>query len=105
MPNNMLTREQIEKLLGVKREVIRETTMEDVQLVRQNIDCVIEHLPNSGFETEFKENVNLSAYLDETTINVTNETEQQICYRIDFPTIKKENSESQYSGYVRIDRN
>lgn len=39
-----------------------------------------------------KENLNMQEYLDETTINVTEETELQICYRIDFPTFQKENS-------------
>ncbi|MFJ7950665.1 hypothetical protein ACIQZG_03940 [Lysinibacillus sp. NPDC096418] len=104
MSNEFLTREQIEKLLAAKYEVIRATTMEDVQLVRQNIDCLIEIHPNSSFEPTLKENLNLQEYLDETTITVTNETEQQICYRIDFPTIQKENSTYQDSVYVRFDK-
>lgn len=103
--NDFLTRDQIEKLLGVENEVIRATSMEDVQLVRQNIDHFIEHQPNSCFDTALKENLNMQEYLDETTINITEETELQICYRIDFPTNQKENSTTQCSVYVRIDKN
>lgn len=105
MSNNVLTREQIEKLLAVKKTAIRETTMEDIQLIRQNIDRLIEHHRKHGMEEAVKENLFLQKYLDETTINVDHETEQQVFYSFQYPKSYTENYTLQDSGFMRIDKN
>lgn len=65
MRHDFHTREQIEELINVEKEVVREMTQEDVQFVRQIIKNLIEH--------KF-----LRVRLNEKISNVNLETEQQI---------------------------
>ena len=105
MSNDFLTREQIEKLIAVKIPAIRETTMEDIQLIRQNIDRLIEHHRKHGMEGAVKESLLLQERLDETIITVTNETEQQISYSFKYPEMYKENYVLQDSAFMSVDKN
>lgn len=105
MSNDFLTQEQIEKLLAVKKTAIRATTMEDVQLVRQNIDRLIEHYRKEGMEEAVKEYVFLQEHLNETTIIIDRETELQIFYSFLYPRFYSENYTLQDSGFMRIDKN
>ena len=105
MSNDFLTREQIEKLLAVKIPAIRETTMEDIQLIRQNIDRLIEHHRKHGMGEAVKESLLLQERLDETIITVTNETEQQISYSFKYPEMYKENYVLQDSAFMSVDKN
>lgn len=104
MSNDFLTRNQIEKLLTMKKTAIRVTTMEDVQLVRHNIDCLVEHCRKQGMEEAIKEYIIFKEHLDETTIIVDTETEQHIFYTFQYPKYSTENTTLQDSGFMRIDK-
>ena len=105
MSNDFLTQEQIEKLLDVKKPAIRATTMEDILLIRQNIDRLIELYRTRGMEEAVKEYVFLREHLDETTIIVDQETERQIFYSSQYPKYSTGNYTLQDSGFMRIDKN
>lgn len=103
--NDFLSHEQIEKLLAVKKTAIRAITMGDIQLFRQNIDLLLKHYRKQGMEEAVKEYEFLQEHLDETTIIIDQETEQQIFFSFQYLNVNTENYTLQDSGFMRIDKN
>lgn len=104
MSHDFLAREQIEKLLGVENKGNRATTRGDVQLVRQNLDRLIMHDRKQSMEEAVKEYEFLKEYLDERTINVDHETEQQIFFSFQYPKYSTENYALQDTGFMIINK-
>lgn len=104
MSNNFLTQEQIEKLLTTKERAIRETTIEDVKRIQQHLDVLIAHHRNSGMEEALQECLATKERLEATKIIVVNETEQQIFYTLQFPSIDTEYYTSHDSGFITVNK-
>ncbi|MFJ7735083.1 hypothetical protein ACIQ2D_01975 [Lysinibacillus sp. NPDC097287] len=92
-------------MLAMKKTACRETTMNDIDLIRQNLKLLIEHHRNNGLEVALRESLMLQERLDEMEIIVEKETEQQIFYTFKLPLIARKNLIIQDSGFMTVYKN